>query len=94
MGRGPKWHPLEVDLLVECLGKGLTDREISTEFKVKNQFVNSSIYRKRSVDAVGSKRRDLLKKKTVIPTLGLTKEPVSFWKALYNLLFGFIGHRR
>jgi hypothetical protein len=86
MGRGPKWHPLETDLLLECLNKGMGDREISTEFKVKNQFVNSNIYRKRSLDAVGSKRRSLKKKGTSIPNSN--SDIPSFWKKLYHFLFG------
>ncbi|KAF5037396.1 hypothetical protein DSECCO2_565060 [anaerobic digester metagenome] len=68
MGKGANWTDEEIKFLVECIEKGMDDRQISSEFHIKTKFEKRDGFHYRTIGAVDRKRRILLK--------SLTDEPV------------------
>jgi hypothetical protein len=59
MGKRPRWSPEEKKFFNECVDKGMTDAQISSEFHIKTKFEKAKGFHMRTPDAMGRRRRFL-----------------------------------
>lgn len=64
MGKGANWTENEIKFLIECIDKGMEDKQISSEFHIKTKFENKEGFHYRTIGAINRKRRYLLKSLT------------------------------